>query len=345
MPVRDAERYVSESIRSILNQTFGDFEFLILDDASTDETWRVLKSFAKQDRRIRLFRNERAEGIGRALRKLAGNVSGKYVARMDADDISMPTRFAVQLQHMEEENLDVCGSWVVTFGNGRMALRKHPVTDEEIRAVLLFVSPFTHSAVMMKRWILERHPYRPPDRGDLVRLEDNDLWVRMAGDARMGNVPVPLVKYREHAQQVSAGDVDGLWREAGEHGLAYLRSAYGIVPTKRQREIHIGVRHPKPPATLSEIGETEGWLLSLRELFPARSSARNVVSEQWYRYAVKCASLGPGVYRRFRRSSLCDDGNYRWWQHVAVAALSLLRVRYNSRIYRFLVARSPAARV
>jgi len=345
MPVRDAEPHVDEALASVREQAYGDFELLVVDDGSTDGTWKKLLEHQAADKRIRLLRNEQGIGVARALQQLFEASSGNIIARMDGDDIADPRRFQLQLQFMSERGLDVCGSWVFVFGRGTEAVRKHPVTDEEIKALLPFVAPFTHPSVMMKRELLERHPYMPRNRAEPPLLEDNDLWARMAPDARMGNVPIPLLRYREHDEQLSSRNADLFWDMAGEIGLRYLKEVCGVSATAEEKKIHIGVRHPRAPARISAVADTEAWLLKVQAAFAGNPKAARIISEQWYRYAIKCAVLGPGVYRRFRASKLYQAGEFRLWQRVAVAVLAFLRVKYNSATYRFLVSRSPAGRV
>lgn len=340
MSVHNAERYVEESVRSILNQTCADFEFLIADDASTDATWARLLRCAKSDGRIRLFHNERKAGVATSVTMLFKESRGEYVARMDGDDVAHPARFEIQAGILDSDQADLCGSWVEVLGRGRGVLRRYPVTDEEIRALLLFVAPFAQPTVMMRRELLNKHPYR----SGIPMLEDNDLWIRMAGDARMHNVPLPLLKYRVHSGQHSSRKMDERWTRAGELGLEYLQKAYGVVASPLEREIHIGVRHPRPPVRLSVVDETEAWLTKLNALFDNKPLAQRAIAEQWYRFAIKSASLGPGVYKRFKRSRLYAEGGFHAWQTLAVAGLSVLRVRYGSPLFRFLVAHSPAAR-
>lgn len=340
MPVRNAERHLGDAIRSILDQTHRDFEFLIMDDGSTDSTWEELVRYGRQDSRIKLFRNERSRGIASCLSALVDLSAGEYLARMDGDDIAYAERFQQQLDHMRNTGADLCGSWVLVFGNGRASIRRYPATDEEIRALLLFVAPFAHPSVMMRRELLRVHSYK----AGISMLEDNDLWIRVAHGARMSNIQRPLLKLRWHAGQNSSRKVDERWRRAGELGLDYLEREFGVFPSQHEREVHIGVRHPQPSADLSLVDETESWLVRLHALFDGKPLAQRVIAEQWYRYAIKSASLGPGVYRRYRASMLHAAGGFRGWQNLAVAFLSLMRIRYGSALFRFLVARSPAAR-
>ena len=116
MPAYNAEKYIAESIESILSQTFTDFEFIIINDASTDSTKEIIESF--QDSRIILINNEQNLGVAKSLNIGIATAKGKYIARMDADDISLPERFQTQFNFMEKNpDIDICGSWARMFGD------------------------------------------------------------------------------------------------------------------------------------------------------------------------------------------------------------------------------------
>ena len=128
LPVYNAEKYLAEAIDSILNQTFTDFEFIIINDGSTDNSLSILQSYQTQDSRIRLFSREN-KGIVMTMNEGIDLARGEWLARMDADDIAMPSRFERQLQHLKETSADICGAWIEFFGNTRQ------------RICLLYTSP------------------------------------------------------------------------------------------------------------------------------------------------------------------------------------------------------------
>ena len=116
MPAYNAEKYITEAIDSILFQTFKDFEFIIINDASTDSTKDIIESY--KDPRIKLVNNEQNKGVAKSLNIGISVACGKYIARMDADDIALPERFQKQFDFMEQHpNIDVCGSWAKKTGN------------------------------------------------------------------------------------------------------------------------------------------------------------------------------------------------------------------------------------
>ncbi len=142
MPVYNSEKYLEEAINSILNQTFTDFEFIILNDGSTDKTEDIILSYS--DSRILYIKNKTNLQIVKTLNKGIELASGKYIARMDSDDISSPERFEKLIEFMENNHeIDICSTWLETFGN-RKKIWKNPLSHEEIKATLLFNSAKVH---------------------------------------------------------------------------------------------------------------------------------------------------------------------------------------------------------
>ncbi|WP_051372769.1 glycosyltransferase [Thermosynechococcus sp. NK55a] len=199
MPVFNAERYVAEAIESILRQSFQDFEFIIIDDGSTDGSLDILKRYAARDPRIRLVSREN-RGLVATLNEGIGLARGQWVARMDADDVALPERLALQVKHLEATKADFCGGAVACFGDWR-ALWRYPLTHEACEVRLLFEVPFAHPTVMGRREAFDRLRYQP----EFVLAQDYDLWQRAwAAGYRLVNVPEIVLRYRVHTAQTSS---------------------------------------------------------------------------------------------------------------------------------------------
>lgn len=340
MSVKDSERYLEEAVSSILCQTFGDFEFLILDDGSRDGTWDSLARISENDQRVRVFRNTTSTGLADALNSLIERASGEYIARMDGDDISSPTRFESQVKVLESGAADLCGSWICAFGDQKKSIVRFPVEDAKIRIALFFSNPISHPSVMVKRATIGDERYG----ADGEYPEDYGLWQRLSLRGRMHNLPKPLLWYRRHSSQTatkySIEQIEGSCRLA----VRYLDMVH-IPASGEEKVLHGHVRHPAPPRDWEEVVRTEQWLLKLCDRYFSNPSAREVIAEQYYRYCLKAASRGPRAYRLFRRSRLRDMGEFQPWQERAILMLGLLRIRYGSRFYRFLAAHSPRARL
>jgi hypothetical protein len=202
MSVFNGQAFLVEAIESILAQTFRDFEFVIVDDGSTDGTGEILSKFAKQDERIRILRHAN-KGRAESLNVGIGLVSGTYIARMDADDIALQHRLEDQIvfmgQHPEVGLLS--GAYERFSGDGRaIDIVRPPLRDDEIRLMMLRTSAMCHPAVMMKRDIvLTSGGYRKA----LLDADDYDLWLRMSERTQLANLEQPILRYRVHSKQSS----------------------------------------------------------------------------------------------------------------------------------------------
>lgn len=192
MPVYNGEKYLKEAIESILNQTYTNFEFIILNDGSTDKTEEIILSY--DDARIVYVKNEENLQIVKTLNKGIALAKGKYIARMDADDISLPKRFEKQIKIMERNTeIGVCGTWLKTFGE-REEIWDIPVLHEEIIMNMLFESSLMHPTVFIRKSILL--PLKQVYDQAFNKVEDYELWIRLSKKTRFENIPEVLLHYR-----------------------------------------------------------------------------------------------------------------------------------------------------
>lgn len=199
MPAYNAAKYLREAIDSILAQTFTDFEFIIINDGSTDDTRRIIMSY--DDPRIIYLENEQNSGICVTLNRGLDIARGRYIARMDADDISLPERFAIQLEFLKKHpKIGIVGTDLEVFGEGIISYIFNQVYDSNgCAAGLLFNSCFAHPTVMWRKEISKEHNLKYED--DYRGLEDYRLWWRFASVTRLANIPKPLLRYRKHKAQ------------------------------------------------------------------------------------------------------------------------------------------------
>lgn len=199
LPVYNGAQYLAEAVNSILAQTFENFELIMIDDGSTDLSPQILTEYARHDSRIRVIVREN-RGLATTLNESIDVARGKWIARMDQDDIALPQRLERQLQWLEQTGADLCGSWVQRFGSSDNRIFRLRQTDEAIRMEMLFASPFAHPAVMMRTASAKLLRY---DKA-YEKAEDYDLWTRAAQAGwRMTNVPEVLLLYRIHSTQIS----------------------------------------------------------------------------------------------------------------------------------------------
>ena len=199
LPVYNGSSYLSQAIESILKQSYDDFELIVIDDGSNDDSLNIIEQFANNDKRIIVI-TRRNKGLVATLNEGISLAKGFWVARMDADDIALPNRLERQLEWIEKTGADICGSWVRFFGAGGRRVWKCYQTDQAIKIDMLFRSPLAHPAVLMRADVAKHFCYRP----EFDKAEDYDLWVRLAqAGLKMTNIPEVLLLYRIHSSQTS----------------------------------------------------------------------------------------------------------------------------------------------
>lgn len=197
MPVYNVESFITEAIESVLNQSYADFELLIIDDASTDATVNQITAFS--DSRIKLIKKPKNSGLIDSLNLGMNLAKGQYIARMDGDDISTPDRFQKQLDVLlNNTEIKVCGCWLQRFGNHGKIL-KHKEFHEEIVAELLMHCSMSLGAVMFEKKALESYLFDENKK----HVEDYDFWSRVSWSCKLYNIQEVLYYYRSHDTQVT----------------------------------------------------------------------------------------------------------------------------------------------
>lgn len=242
MSVFNGEKYLAQAIESILNQTHSHFEFIIVNDGSTDNSVNIIKSFMEKDSRIVLIDREN-KGLPYSLNEAISVSKGDYIARMDSDDISLPQRFEKQIEYMEKENLDVCGSFIETFTSGSITKNvTYPVSNEDIKFSLLFFSALAHPTVILKKDVFDKVKYNT----NYKVAQDYQLWCDIiSNDFKIGNTPEILLKYRVHDQQASVAKCKAQNETANQIALDYAKHlgeeevnlANGIVASKNKMNL------------------------------------------------------------------------------------------------------------
>lgn len=201
MPNYNCEKYLSEAIESILNQTYKNFEFIILDDCSTDNSWNIIQKYAKKDKRIRAFKNEKNLKIVKTRNKLFSLISNesKYTAIFDSDDISLPQRFEKQVLFLENNSdYGIVGSNLLIIdeksnGIGKRSYKpKFNIKDKSI----LIKSPLAQPSVLIRKKALERIGLKYSSDSKFDRARDFDMWVKIGDFSKIKNIQQPLLKYR-----------------------------------------------------------------------------------------------------------------------------------------------------
>ena len=205
MPVYNEECFLFDSIKSILDQTYRDFELIIIDDSSRDNSSRIICSF--RDKRITYLKNSQNKGVAYSLNKGLKKAKGDLIARMDADDISYPNRFETQVNFLRKNpNVGVVGSCVELvdeFGK-KLNFKKYPETFKEIQRASIFRNPICHPTVLFRRALTDSYGMYDEN---LNGAEDYDLWLRFMQYTQFANLSKPLLKYRLLQESVSFGSM------------------------------------------------------------------------------------------------------------------------------------------
>lgn len=224
LPVYNGEKYLADSIKSILNQIFTDFELIAINDGSTDGSLDILRYYERQDTRVRLI-SRGNQNLVATLNESIDLARGNWIARMDQDDISLPFRFDHQLRWLDKSGADMCGSWIQFFGSTDHRVWKCYQSDQAIKADMLFRCPFAHPSVMMRTSLAKRLKYD----NAYEKAEDYDLWVRAAQSGwKMSNVPEVLLLYRKHDYQISQVSSAFQVKRGDEIRKRYLSYTAGI---------------------------------------------------------------------------------------------------------------------
>ena len=256
LAVCNGETYLPESIQSIQDQTVHDWELIVVDDGSTDRTPHILDQFRRTDARIRVYHQSK-QGLVASLNQGIMVARGEYVARMDADDVSMPERFAIQQDYLNSHHdIGVCGSWIETFGTESSEVVEYPCNDGTIRCQLLFSSSLAHPATMFRRSLILTHHLFYDERA--VHAEDYDLWVRASQHTRFANVPTILLRYRIHPRQI--GRRYELETEESSRAIRLSQLArLGINPAPEEALLHHHLSRWEFEPSTTFLSATRAW--------------------------------------------------------------------------------------
>lgn len=202
MSVHNGEAYLTQALDSILSQGFSSFEFIVIDDASTDDTAGILEDYARRESRICLLSNQKNMGLAWSLNRGLKQAKGKYIARMDADDTSLPLRLEKQFSFMEQHpEVGVLGTGVEIIDSAGQVIsqRMYPPDPIVIRWRLAFENPLCHPTVLIRRNLLQDASYN----SDLNTAQDYDLWCRLGWTTRFANLPELLLRFRKHGANLT----------------------------------------------------------------------------------------------------------------------------------------------
>ncbi len=223
MPAYNGEKYLAEAIESILDQTYNNFEFIIINDGSTDKSLEIIKEYAKKDKRIKIINNNKNLGISLSLNKGVITGKGKYIAIMNQDDISLTKRFEEQIKFLEENpEVDIVGAAMETFDEeGDTFLRRYPLTNIKIRKKIWFYSPLAHPSIMVRKEVFKKVGLY---RNWTFPCEDLEFFFRAGEKYKLANLPSVLLKHRYHKDSITMSNTKLMEKKANQIRWKYSKS-------------------------------------------------------------------------------------------------------------------------
>jgi glycosyltransferase involved in cell wall biosynthesis len=276
LPVYNARATLRRAVKSILRQGFKDFELLLIDDESTDGSLESIESLA--DPRIVIIKNGPKHGLVPSLNRGLDAARGEYIARMDADDISLPWRFAAQVRAMDKEpELCVCGAQIIKFkSSGVFKPVVLPRSDKAIKVFQLFSTCFAHPSVMIRKSVLDRWNIRY-NEGSIS--EDYRLWVDLMDKGRFANLGIPALLYRLSEANLTA--------KIAKSAASTQERARQMTQIMRDAFLYHGLAFDEHFAELAQrphLINTEAALIELRKRFASLAIATRCPSVIWNRF-------------------------------------------------------------
>ncbi len=305
MPCYNREIFIHEAVESILDQSFTDFEFLVIDDGSTDTTPDIVQNYIRKDHRVKLVRIDHC-GQSSALNMAVPLAQGNYIALMESDDVSLPNRLETQYAWICETNCDLCGSQVETFGD-EQKLYWYPESHEAVCVEQLFRIAMMQGAMMMRSSVARENYYR-----DFV-LIDYEWPTRMSFRYCLGNVPEVLLKRRKHGNQNSAVNSECCPKEFSRIHFQYFYSLFPQAGLMDYLALFRVARN-QPMTSLPEMERAGQWLVELSK-HPDRH-LRQRMSLRWEQVAERSSWLGSEsqvIYNRYQAQMI---NRYEIEKHV-----------------------------
>jgi len=322
MPVYNGETHLKEAIDSILNQTFADFEFLIINDGSTDRSEEIILSY--EDERIRYIANEVNLGLVKTLNKGLDLASRKYVARMDADDIAMPHRFEKQIDFMENNpEIVASGSNIIKFYgdvNGKTNKSNVKLDNKYLKIQSLFFTAFWHPTMILRSQMLKDNNLRY--RSGYTHVEDKAIWIDISNQGAMGNLKEPLLYYRVHSDQVSTK----FFPEQHQRSMDLTREALqnlGMDMDRFSDKIVAFIAYPKRCYEVAELYEVDKFAVDAVKVLSANPNYDSVavkrfMKDQILKTLAKSQNIGIPLFSYILKSNFVDikDFNFRYFIKV-----------------------------
>lgn len=311
LAVRNGAPFLRDAVESVLAQTFHDFECIVVDDASDDDTASVLKDLA-DDRVIRI-RNPSLCGLAKSLNIGILRARGEYIARMDADDVCARRRFERQIRFMDRHpDLIVGGTWIRPFTDARLQpVRGYPTNHDVAKCFLVFSSPVAHPSAFMRRSSLQAHGLRYDEAFRCA--QDYELWTRCVRFGGIASMPETLLLYRLHPRQASDSR-KALQHEAVSRVRLRCLRDLGINVTPHEAQLHNLISDWHLVGSDDFVNQCRDWIHRLWQanersgVYP-RGAFGRVLGDRWYSVCVRNRRAGPSVYRMYRDLRFPGEGS------------------------------------
>lgn len=345
MPCYNVEKYVEESMNSILNQTYTNLQIVAINDCSTDNTGRILNKLAEQDSRILVVENQENLKLIKTLNKGIALCDGEFIARMDADDISLPTRIEKEVEFLQQyTDHDIVSTLFWAFRSekpNKRYLHHSPLRDKELRAYMLFKSGICHPAVMIRKRVFTELglKFEP----EYLHVEDYALWSEAIYKTKIANINEPLLRYRVHESQVSAIHEE-LQTENKKKVFKIHCTQLGLPVDDDFIDIYSSVAECVPlHSTYSYLDKCEEFMCLLIRLNDEKPFCDSVylkymLSVHWLRLCAN-SRLGLKVLKVLKRSPLYNKENYTSRDFAILYTKCTFRLKYKKSLIYKLVFR------
>lgn len=262
MPVYNGEKYLRDAIDSILSQNYTDFEFLIINDGSTDYSQKIIDSYS--DNRIRSLRNEKNIGLVNTLNKGFDAAQGEYIVRMDCDDISLKDRLSVQVAFMDKnKTIGASGSYYYLLLNEKKAIADFPLNQEEMKCFMIFNCPIAHPTAIIRTNVIKEN--KLSYLSECIHAEDYDFWSQLSQYSDLANLSDVLLYYRVHHNQITG---NASFSEDKNKTLNVIRLRHlkqmGLTPSETEMNIHHLISNGEKAENEDVIAQAEVWLKKIQ---------------------------------------------------------------------------------
>lgn len=292
LPVYNASAFLKKAIDSIILQTYTDWELIVINDGSTDNSEEIILSYT--DKRIKYYNNETNLGLITSLNKAILLCSGEYIARMDADDISLPERFTKQINFLDKNrDYAMCGSFAQIIDSLDNITGKiiHVTDNDYLKVNLLFSVPFVHPSMMIRSDIFNEALF---DK-EYLHAEDYDLWTRISKNHKVANIPDFLLKYRWHTTNVSVTN-SKKQEEIKDKIIIRELNFLGLTPNNEELYLHkisfaqFDIKNQTEQKKFDKFDKLEIWFLKIIKANRERQLYDNnaLIQFLWSRWIIVC---------------------------------------------------------